>query len=113
MRPAVLTALALAACSEAPARPDPAPDPRACNRLIEESAKEGLIRARPRMDTVEVEEALWRAISARSKRMVAVLVRCSARNGEPNTEAVTGYVYGYRTGTMLAFASDVTTSLTD
>lgn len=107
----VLAALALAAC-EASRAPDPAPDPRPCARMIDTGMKAGLIRERQGA-ALHVDEAGWARLTARSKRLLAVMARCAARAGQPGTEGITGEIIGLHSGKLLAIASRETTSLFD
>lgn len=81
-------------------------DPKPCDDLIEQAAKEGLVRERPSAERINVEDRLWEEFPAGSKRGLAMAVRCSATRGAPQ-QLDYGVVYGYRSGKRLAMATSV------
>jgi hypothetical protein len=79
-------------------------DPKACDDLIAQAEKAGLIRERPSPDRINVEDSLWAAFPASSMTGLAMAVRCSAAHGSPQ-ELDYGVVYSYRSGKELAMAT--------
>ena len=85
-------------------------DPRICDDAIAGLEATGLIKERPAPNRVNVEDALWAAMPATEKRLVAQAVRCSLTRGKPSV-GFDDYsvVYGYRSGQRLAQAVNETT----
>jgi hypothetical protein len=81
-------------------------DRKPCDDLIASATAARLVKERPTAERVNVEDSLWAAFPASSKRGLALALRCSAHGGSPG-ELDYGVVYGYRSGKRLAMATSV------
>jgi hypothetical protein len=111
--PLLFVGLTIAYCASQPDSRSPSQqaiqavaDPKACDDLIDQGEKAGLIKERPSAERINVEDRLWAQFPASSKRGLAMAVRCSAKSGAPG-ELDYGVVYGYRSGKRLAMATSV------
>lgn len=77
-----------------------------CQRVIALGEKAGLVRARPQERRIEVDERLWAAVDAGTKRGLMMAVFCAAFRGRPET-LDNAVAYGYHSGKRLAMASEL------
>ncbi len=90
------------------ADPRPALDPAQCQSLIERAAKDGIVRAMPDGNRIDVEDRLWAMLPARDKKALASAVACRAFDGRALDQLNAGQyavVYGYRSGKRVAMAA--------
>lgn len=74
-----------------------------CAGVISRGISIGLIRARPAANRIDVEDAVWAAMAADVKRIVAIAVLCDMQATGAGVERFS-VVYGYRSGRRLALA---------
>jgi hypothetical protein len=114
---AIAGGIAILIWSAQPAKPVIEPDPwvvvpagavlsadalATCQALLDTSAQEGLIRARPSAARINVDDRLWSEISADSKRGVLQAVACTSFHTLTLRDEQYVTAYGHRSGKRLA-----------
>ncbi len=92
----------------------PANNPAQCEKLIAIASRQGLVRGRPALDRINVEDRIWRIASADDKRVLMQALACASFGGralsqlQPMQFVV---AYDYRSGHRVAMASSAGVSL--
>jgi hypothetical protein len=82
-----------------------------CHKLLSDGSAAGLIRAQPSWNRIEVDETIWAALPAGSKKGFAMAIPCAGLGRAAVMADPTPVVYGYRSGKRLALVSPVGVSL--
>lgn len=83
----------------------PVNDPAACEKIIDLATKLKLVRERPKLDRVNVDEIRWAILPASEKDALLMALSCAAHGGRSleQLESLDGaVVYGFRSGKRLA-----------
>ncbi len=91
---------AIAAIPEAPIN-----DPKKCEKIIRVVERRGIVRSRPDIDRVDVDELRWLMLPAQEKSVVLQMLYCAAHRGRSIAQGERldrAVVYGWRSGKRLA-----------
>lgn len=78
-----------------------------CRNLIRDGRTAGLIKARPSITRINVDDAIWADLPATSKRGIGLALGCAAYDGKPLKLGDGVSVYGHRSGRRLAIVTSV------
>lgn len=88
----------------------PANNPANCQKVIDGAQETGLVKEKPSLNRLNVDDLMWAALPAGEKTALAEMLFCTTYDGKSFAQgAAMDYVviYGYRSGKKLAMLSSV------